>query len=404
MPKPLACVIGDLSLVRALGRAGVPVVAATTQADDISARSRYVRRQLVLPSIVREADDAVSALTEFARTCDVPPVLFYQGDHDLLLVSRARDILAGYFRFILPDPTLVEDLVDKLRFAELARARQLPVPRTLALRRGNDLRTELAEWDLFPCVLKPANRVSWMASQVRERHGTVEGKALRLMSRRDLDELLPLMENEPSDFVLQDAIEGGEERVLSYHAYVRPSGEVVAEFTGRKVRTAPRLYGQSSCVEVTDDDEVKRAGRAIVQRLDFTGVIKLDFKSDSRDNRLYLLEGNPRFNLWHHPGALAGVNLPYLVYCDLTAQRSRRRFRSRPGVRWMAARRDLRAAREYRAQGELSLAAWLWQRLRVDVDEDFSWRDPAPALIGVWRTLRQRLGRTRAAERLAASE
>jgi hypothetical protein len=47
-----------------------------------------------------------------------------------------------------------------------------------------------------------------------------------------------------------------------------------------------------------------------------TGGAKLDFKS-APDGRLLLLEINPRFNLWHHLGAVAGVNLPALVYADL---------------------------------------------------------------------------------------
>ena len=54
----------------------------------------------------------------------------------------------------------------------------------------------------------------------------------------------------------------------------------------------------------------------IVERLALTGVAKLDFKRDPQGN-LRLLEINPRFNLWHHAGAIAGVNIPALVYADL---------------------------------------------------------------------------------------
>jgi D-aspartate ligase len=405
MPKPIACVIGDLSLVRPLGRAGVPVAVATTRADDDTARSRYSVARVLLPSLTEQPEAGVDALVSFARRCPAPPVLFYQGDHDLLLVSREREVLAGYFRMVLPDADLVEDLVDKLRFAKLASERELPVPETLTLRRGSDLRAELAAWTIFPCVLKPSTRMRWGLSEIHALAGAADGKAVRVENRSQLEALLPLLESEPDDFVLQDCVEGGEERVLSYHAYVRPGGEVVAEFTGRKVRTSPRLYGQSSCVEITDDEEVKRAGRSVLERLDFAGVIKLDFKSDSRDDRLYLLEANPRFNLWHHPGALAGVNLPYLVYTDLAGKRARpSRRHGRAGVRWMSARRDLRAAREYRAAGELTLARWVWQRLRVEIDEDFTLRDPGPGIASLWRTVRRLTRRRGAAANLHAAK
>src|SRR5439155_1128342 len=84
--------------------------------------------------------------------------------------------------------------------------------------------------------------------------------------------------------------------------------EVMGEFTGRKIRTAPRRYGFSTYVEITDEDEVRRLGHSILERIGFSGVAKVDFKREPRTKRLYLLEINPRFNLWHHAGAAAGVS------------------------------------------------------------------------------------------------
>jgi hypothetical protein len=50
----------------------------------------------------------------------------------------------------------------------------------------------------------------------------------------------------------------------------------------------------------------------VLARLGVPGVAKLDFKRDD-PGRLHLLEINARFNLWHDPGAVAGVNLPATV-------------------------------------------------------------------------------------------
>ena len=49
-----------------------------------------------------------------------PPVLFCTEDSHLLLVSRYRHRLKSAFRFVLSDERLIEDLVDKARFHELA--------------------------------------------------------------------------------------------------------------------------------------------------------------------------------------------------------------------------------------------------------------------------------------------
>jgi len=181
------------------------------------------------------------------------------------------------------------------------------------------------------------------------------------------------------------AIEGGEERIVSYHAYVRPSGEVVAEFTGRKVRTSPRRYGISTCVEITDDEALKRYGREVIERLEFSGVLKIDLKVDERDRKLHILEINPRFSLWHHPATLAGTCIPELVYRDCVDPDSPVPPRTlRPGVRWLTLRDDYFAFKEYRAAGELSAVRWIFDLVTTEVNEDFRLSDPLPGLAGLF--------------------
>jgi predicted ATP-grasp superfamily ATP-dependent carboligase len=210
---------------------------------------------------------------------------------------------------------------------------------------------------------------------------------MRIRSASEMDALRAVIESYDADFVIQEAIDGGEEYIESYHAYLRPGGEVMGEFTGRKIRTAPRLYGFSTYVEITDDDEVHRLGRAILERIGFSGVAKIDFKRDPRTRRLYLLEINPRFNLWHHAGAAAGVSIPALVYRDCIEPGSARAVgRARAGVRWVNAHADWQAF-------EGSYARWLAEMLRADVNESFMLRDPLPALDDVFGILHRKLVR-----------
>jgi D-aspartate ligase len=393
MKRPLACVLGDLSLVRALGRANIPVAFASSRSDDLTRYSRYVHARIALPPLDEDPRGVVDALTAWAVAQDARPVLFYQGDEDLLLASRYRVDLARVFHLLLPDAELVEQSVDKIRFASLAERMGLPVAKTFVVKRGQST-ARLEAWDVFPAILKPGSRIGWDDSDFLRKaaYGRFQ-KALRVEDRAALDRLLPLLLGHEDGFLLQYAIEGEEDRVQSYHAYVRPSGEIAAEFTGRKVRTSPRAFGMSSCVEISDDGEVARVGRDIVARLAFHGVVKLDFKRDQRDERLYLLELNPRFSLWHHLAAVAGVNIPALVYQDLVMPWSTRArpSRARAGARWMAGRKDLRSFREHRAAGVLSLGEWLMEVARIDVNEDLSFRDPLPACVDALATLRRHL-------------
>jgi D-aspartate ligase len=388
MKAPIACVIGDLSLIRALGRANLEIAAVTTDPAADLVHSRYVSRVVVAPSFAEDPHGAVTELLRFGAQFPVRPVLFFQGDDDLLAVSRERATLARYFRFALPSAELVEHLVDKVQFAPLAERLGLPAPLTYTIPRGAALDDErVRTWRQFPCILKPAVRTHWFGSHLQREIVRSHQKAIRVESREALEALLPHVAAHESSFILQEAVEGGENHVHSYHAYIRER-VVVAEFTGKKVRTSPRTYGISTCVEITNDENVRNVGREVLRRLDFSGVVKLDFKEDARTGRLYLLEANPRFNLWHHPGAVAGVNLPLIVYQDLVSPGSMRpgTLRARAGVRWMAARHDLKALQEYKAAGEGGLFKWLLQLATTEVTEDLYWHDPLPGLAALVRS------------------
>ena len=383
MNRALACVVGDLSVVRALGMRGIPVALAAPPGSPPSL-SRYCRSLVSTPSFVDEPDAAVAAILDWAKSQDPTPVVFYQGDHDLLALSRHREQLSRHAHCVLPPRRLVEDLVDKLRFAALADRLTLTVPRTEILERAGNHRRIVERWNHFPCVLKPTLRMHWFGSPLQAR-ATGTQKALPVENRAALLELLPLMEAHETSLVLQRAIDGPEDRIVSYHAYVRPGGEVVAEFTGRKVRTSPRRYGISTCVEITDDPALKRLGREVMERLEFSGVLKIDLKYDEVDRQLYILEINPRYSLWHHPATLAGTCIPELVYRDCVEPDSPVPPRTlRPGVRWLTLRDDYFAFREYHAAGELSALRWLFDLATTEVNEDFRLSDPLPGLAGLF--------------------
>jgi len=392
-------VIGDLSLVRALGVCKIPVAIATSEPSSNVTLSRYCEAVVTTPDWVTDPEKSVAAIIDWGKLQSAPPVLFYQGDHDLLAVSRARNQLTPHFRFVLPSSELVEDLADKLRFFELASRIQLPVPDTSILTAGCDVAERLQQWDRFPCVLKPAMRTNWY-----QLIGCYQ-KALRVETRSALDHLLDKIGTSESGLIVQAAIEGGEENIVSYHAYVRPGGEIVAEFTGRKIRTYPRLYGVSTYVKITDDDDVRNLGRTVVEKLDFSGVLKIDFKQDVRDKQLYLLEINPRFNLWHHPATIAGVGIPEAVYQDCTEPgKAKIARRARSGVRWMEPWADRMAFREYRATGEITRLGWIVQMITVDVNEGFRLSDPRPWLVNLILHFRTKLARIFRRHRVPAED
>jgi D-aspartate ligase len=381
-----ACVLGDIDLVRPLALAGIRSVVPARPGDPLWF-SRYTEPALGWADAWTQRELLVERLMRFGSSQHSPPVLFYQGTADLLTVSRNRERLAQAFRFPIAKAVLVEELTDKAAFHALAERLRLPVPPTRLLRPGDD--PDGPDLDLrFPLILKPVIREPELWSRVEPK-----AKALKVDTRSALQSQWPRLMAAGIDLLAQELIVGPESRIESYHTYVDERGAVVAEFTGRKIRTRPADFGNSTAVTITDAPDVAALGRDVVQRLGLVGVAKLDFKR-TQDRQLLLLEVNPRFTLWHHPAAVAGLNIPAIVFADLTGGERPPIVRPRSGVRWCDPWEDAATARRH---GRFDVEQ-LVSTLSCEAKSGLSRDDPMPFLRGtalprIRSRLRRRAGR-----------
>jgi len=383
--------MGDMDLIRPIGLAGIRC-AVVAPPRGVTTHSRFART--VIPwddeEISRESDVLLGQLLKFGRSQPEPPVLFYEQDAQLLFVSRNRDRLSDVFRFVIADAELVEDLVDKIRFQDLAERLDLPVPPTKRVRPAADPIPETLGLR-FPVVVKPPwRRKTWDA------FGEA-AKVIQVNTPQALAEAWPYWAQQGSDLIIQELIPGPETRIESYHVYVDTRGDIAGEFTGRKIRTYPVSNGHSTALTITDAQDVAGLGRSLTRKLGLRGIAKYDFKRDD-NGRLHLLEVNPRFNLWHHLGAKAGINLPALVYADVTGQPRPAIGPVRTGVRWCRFSEDWHSARE----SGISLRAWLPWALRCEATT-LTWDDPMPFIHTLWRAARDQVGARRAGARQADS-
>ncbi len=368
---PLAIVLGarGIEVVRALSMVGAPCGVVTSKGDP-ALWSRHARNVLLwdwMQPMECHGETLATRLVEFGLAQPEPPVLIYCSDQPMVFVSRFRERLATAFRFVVPDGELVEALADKALFWALAREKSLPVPATCVLRTDRpEPPDELARLG-FPIIVKPTVRdTTWLQAA---RSNT---KALRISTPAELLDVWPRLRSLSGPAIAQQCIDGPETAIVSYHVYVDVDGEIAGEFTGRKIRTLPAEYGHTSALAITDDPEVTRIGREVTRALDMRGVAKLDFKIGP-DGHLYLLEINARFTLWNHPGARAGVNLPAMVYADLTGRSRPPATAVRAGLHWVHPKDYVAARRDGVPTGE-----WMRWAARSPAKAVWRWDDPMP--------------------------
>jgi predicted ATP-grasp superfamily ATP-dependent carboligase len=373
--------MGDVDLVRALGMAGIRS-ACVTRPGWPADRSRFTAERIEWADNWGDPERLLDNVVRFAAAMPEPPPLFFQHDGDLMFVSRHRAALSEHVRFAIADAELIEQCVDKTLFVVLAQRIGLPIPRSAVL--WPAVQTGLPQLDLEPpLILKPlTRRDDWWQPLAGG------AKAIEVDSLDELEREWSRFAEAGVDLVVQELIPGGEERIESYHCYVDPNGDPAAEFTGRKLRTYPRRFGGTTACVITAEHDVLEMGRDCVRRMGLTGVAKLDFKRDPSGG-LHLLEVNPRFNLWHLPGAAAGVNIPAVVYADLVGLPRPSVGPVRPGVRWSVPWHDYRAARE----DGTSLVRWAAWQARCETHHNISLDDPMPFVGGmVLKRLRSRAG------------
>jgi predicted ATP-grasp superfamily ATP-dependent carboligase len=390
--RPPVLLLGGLDLLRPLGTAGIPAIVATPDALDPALDSRYCRGRLRLPPLEQREAVVATLLGAGLRLRSalgrrVP--LYYGTDDHLSLVSDARETLERYFLLLLNPPEVTRALLCKERFQALALERALPVPRALA-------------WEELggaagAVLVKPRQKTDWEDSAIRLRLLDSAGKARIFPSGRAVL-AHPLAMRYREELSFQEYVAGDDRQLYSYHGFGGEDGAPLAWFVGRKLRTYPALTGMSSYLELARDDEVAALGREAAARLALRGPYKIDFKRRATSGRLVLLEINARFNLWHHLGAVSGVNLPRIAYDYLVhGTRPVRAPGYAVGSRWLCPRLDWRAYRAHGARGEPSFGGWLASlagaRLVYDI---LSWSDPMP-----WVRLLARRAPARLARELA---
>lgn len=379
--RPPALVLGDLTLVRPHGMAGIPVIVGTTDPYDVTLHSRYVSGHVVLPGF--EGPDiersAVALLELGARLADasggrVP--LVYGTDQQLELLYRYRNELARYYLFLLNDERLGWALHDKARFAALCGERGVLTPKTADP--GDDAAGALAGLR-SPLVVKPKCKAHWAELKAELFGG--EAKARAFATRAELL-AHPAFARHARALLVQELVDCDTGGLCSFHGFADAEGKVLASFAGRKVRTFPEFAGESSLIELTDDPAVVSAGRAAAEALGLRGPFKIDLAFDRASGRYYTLEVNARYTLWNYLGAVHGVNLPAIAYEYLVEGQPPAALPTyAPTYRWLNFYRDAQAFREARPRGRLAAAAWASSLSpRRLVYELFAWTDPEPFL------------------------
>ncbi len=373
-----------LSMIRSLGRRGVPVYVTGTKGHFVS----YSRWHRAAPADWGEPPTPTTLCDYLTRLPQLSMVLIPPTDEWALAVARLPAPLAARFPSSLPSLASLEALIDKGRFATLLGQLGVPHPRTVRVGLDDDL-ADLPADAFADAFLKPcASQAFRRRFGVKARHFETPAEAMALAREAGQAGL---------DVLLQEYVPGPPSHHFMVEGFVDRTGRVCARFVRQRLRMHPPDFGDSTCMVSVPVDRVQPAVESLdrlLAHLCYRGVFEAEFKRDARDGQLKLLEVNAR--PWYFIGFAAdcGVDFCAMAYRDALGLPVEPQ-QAYPVGRHCIVGADRFACRALRRRGQLTAWAWLrsWLGARQML---FAWDDPAPALARIlgnlWEAGARRLG------------
>lgn len=377
-----------LGLIRSLGQAGVPVIALDPDPRAIGLYSRYVTHPLVCPDPGEEEPAFLDFMERMARWLGQAGVLFLTRDQDVSTVSRNQARLECNFHIPFARWQVLSRIVDKRGQYAVALEAGVPLPVTRFPGDGGEAAAAAQEVP-YPAIVKPAYHAGfWERFAAKGFVANDPGEALEQVRRG---------EAHGYRMMIQEIIPGDADQLYTFGSYLNQQGALLAQFTGRKLRQHPRMFGTCRLGECCPAPKVAELGLGVLRALGFWGISQVEFKLDPRDDQFKLMEVNARNYQWQHLSTICGANLAYVAYRDVLGQPvtpvsapgagdampapvGRTHSGARIGKRWILAATDLAVTPPEILRGETSLRSWLGSWRGVVVDGIFSLYDPRPGL------------------------
>ena len=378
MEKHKAVILGanyyiGLSAIRCLGSQGIPVTAVDySQTDTYGFASKYCKEKLIAPHYKDHPLETISFLEEYGKKQELKPVLLPSADAYVELMEPYYQRLRQYY--LLPDtpPGLNTDLLNKASLRELAQKHGVLTPETILP--GEEGFYDRVEAEIgYPCLVKPFMSHSFV-SKFRAKMFTVK-------NREELQKALGRVEEAKIPVFVQRIISGFDDHMYTFNAYLDQRGKVTHWMTCQKQRQYPINFGASVYTKQRYVPELFKIGAPFLEDVGFRGLAEIEFKKDARSGKFYLIEVNVRLSNLSSLFAKVGLNMPYIMYRDLTGNPlPPKKIVNDLEVYFWYAFEDLLAIRHYLKAGQLTLGQVLESHFKPKAYAVWDSKDPLPAL------------------------
>jgi len=306
MKSPYGIILGmsgvnPLGTIRSLGSEKIPVVGFYMEKGKFPAmNSKYLER---FPEIVKDQEGLLKKLVEFGRNQSEKGVLFPTGDKYLLFCSKNLRELEKYFHVPRTENGELEFFLDKNRNNALGKEAGFKIPWS----------TYLTQFDSFvegPIIIKPLTSV-----ETSKKDMVVYQDSKRLLV--DKRNLL----KKYGEMAIQEYVPGDCRSLVEVHAYNSSKGVIIS---GMQQNMFSRIMNEhvygGVIFETIQELELIKPSINLMKNIQFNCPVDINLKKSSFNQEYYFMEFNPRTSSNVSLDTYAGLNLPAIVFKDLTGQ------------------------------------------------------------------------------------
>ncbi len=367
--------IMSLPIIRSLGKKGVFISAVFGQSKhqsnyyNLVSKSKYIKERILFDEDDYE-HNLILTLIDFGKNQKSKPVIFLASDTDLQIISKNRNRISDYYHFSLPPNEMIENLLRKENFINLACKHGFDIPHSVKVSNINNIES-LTQSFRFPFIIKP----SWRSNEWLRKFG--EKKLFQINTLSDLNSFRIAVNNFNTEYLIQELIPGNEDNIFCTFCVANRDSEILQIGCCRKLRQYPKNFGNTSIARTCISQQLEDLTNAIVKKLKLVGYINIEFKFDPSDKKYKIIEITPnRFNRQFLITDIMELNLPYTLYqMELDIVNKYKKLRYIRGA-WLSEVNEIRTVKDYKE--EYNLFKYIRTLLNVRRMEIFSIKDPKP--------------------------
>ncbi len=290
-----------LAVVRSLGRRGISVHLGVSYVTLSVTRSKYVRRVIVLPSEKHHRSAWLQTLLKIVEETSYS-LLIPTTEGVALPVIEDQKVIEPFVRLAVPSFSLFEETFDKRKTVELAKASNVPFPKT-AIIETEQMLEEILGKATFPLVIKPAfSKKTTKENQV--------GLSVSVAKTKEEARELALVRLRQVPVLFQEYVAG----VGVGQEFLCDNGKILLSFQHERVREQSGSGGSTYRVSASLHPGMLEASKKMLEKINWTGVVMVEYRWNKDTDSFFLIEINGR--LWGSlplPVALS-VDFPYAMY------------------------------------------------------------------------------------------